>query len=152
MRVDCKSPEGQAFLNRAFKKKKSPSRKTRSSKKAAADTPKHDVVFFALLKSCGLPLPRPEYHFHEERLWRADYAWEAQRILLEVEGGIWTQGRHVRGKGYKGDMQKYTAAALDWWRVFRVEPDELSTMATIELLKKAFENAHYLQLPPNEEI
>lgn len=163
MKIDAKSPEGQALLKRAFQKKKSPKKSftevhessrfhDKKRKKAAATKPKYDIPFFALLKENDLPMPEPEYHFHDTRLWRADYSFKDQRILLEVEGGIWTQGRHTRGEGYKKDMEKYTEAALEWWRVFRVTPDGLVTMKTIELLKRAFKNAHYLQLPDKEDV
>jgi hypothetical protein len=35
----------------------------------------------------------------------------------EVEGGVWTCGRHVRGRGYEGDCEKYSEAALRGWCV-----------------------------------
>jgi hypothetical protein len=55
-------------------------------------------------------------------------------IALEVEGGVWTRGRHTRGKGFLGDMEKYNAAALGGWCVLRVTPDRL-TRVGIELVR-----------------
>jgi very-short-patch-repair endonuclease len=69
----------------------------------------------------------PEYQFDKKRRWRADYAVIQYNILLEVEGGIYTQGRHTRGTGYKNDMEKYTAASLQGWTLIRVQPSELLT-------------------------
>jgi very-short-patch-repair endonuclease len=40
-------------------------------------------------------------------------------LAVEVEGGMWTRGRHVRGEGYEGDCEKYNAAVLGGWRVLR---------------------------------
>jgi very-short-patch-repair endonuclease len=78
-----------------------------------------------MCKACGLPEPRPEYLFHPVRKWRFDYAWPDQKIALEVDGGIWTQGRHTRGAGKKNDMEKFTAAAMYGWRILYFEPSEL---------------------------
>ena len=88
----------------------------------------------------GIPEPDTEHRFCERR-WRFDYAWPAHMVALEVEGGAWTQGRHVRGKGYINDMHKYNRATLDGWRVFRTTPDELMTNATAEMLKRALGRA-----------
>lgn len=78
-----------------------------------------------------------EFKFHPVRKWRFDYAIPEHKIALEVEGGVWTGGRHVSGKGFLGDMEKYNAATLLGWRVFRTTPDELYKASTIELLRTA---------------
>ena len=38
---------------------------------------------------------------------------------MEVEGGTWSWGRHVRPDGFERDAEKYNAAALAGWRVLR---------------------------------
>lgn len=78
-----------------------------------------------------------EYKFHPERKWRFDYAVPEYRIALEVEGGVWTSGRHTRPQGFLGDIEKYNTATLMGWRVFRTTPTELYRTATINLLKEA---------------
>lgn len=78
-----------------------------------------------------------EFKFHPTRKWRFDYAIPSHRIALEVEGGVWTQGRHTRPQGFLGDVDKYNSAALLGWRVFRTTPSELYSRATIEMLKQA---------------
>lgn len=78
-----------------------------------------------------------EYKFHPERKWRFDYAVPEHKIALEVEGGVWTSGRHTRPQGFLGDIEKYNTATLMGWRVFRTTPTELYRTATINLLKEA---------------
>ena len=78
-----------------------------------------------------------EYRFHPVRKWRFDYAIPSHLIALEVEGGVWTGGRHIRASGFLGDMEKYNNAALLGWRVFRTTPKDLFTSATINLIKEA---------------
>ena len=89
-----------------------------------------------------------EYKFHPKRRWRFDYAIPDHKIALEVEGGVWTGGRHIRAQGFLGDMEKYNTATLMGWRVFRTTPDDLLKMVTLIMVKQAIlgnydpENAH----------
>lgn len=85
----------------------------------------------------GYPTPEYEYCFHAKRRWRFDVAFVAAKIAIEVEGGAFTQGRHVRGKGYLGDMEKYTEAAIAGWIVIRITPQQAHLLAGF--LKRAFE-------------
>lgn len=78
-----------------------------------------------------------EYKFHPVRKWRFDYAIVDHKIALEVEGGVWTGGRHTSPKGFLGDIEKYNSATLMGWRVFRVTPDDLYKTATLNLIKTA---------------
>lgn len=78
-----------------------------------------------------------EFQFHPKRRWRFDYAIPDHKIALEVEGGVWTQGRHTRPQGFLGDIEKYNTATLMGWRVFRTTPDDLYSTATLKLLKQA---------------
>lgn len=89
-----------------------------------------------------------EYRFHPTRKWRFDYAIPTHRIALEVEGGVWTAGRHTRPKGFIEDCNKYNQAALYGWRLFRCTPSDLMTRKTLDLLKSAI-NGDFL--PKNDE-
>lgn len=60
-----------------------------------------------------------EYRFHAKRRWRFDFAIPDIKLAIEHEGGIWIYGRHVRGKGYIGDLEKYNAATLLGWSILR---------------------------------
>jgi very-short-patch-repair endonuclease len=78
----------------------------------------------------GPPLER-EFKFHPTRKWRADFAHLDSRTLIEIEGGIFTNGRHTRGAGYAADLEKYLEATLAGWRVARLGPKEL-TIETVD--------------------
>lgn len=96
-------------------------------------------AFFGLLSAASIPLPEKEYRFVPERRWRFDFAWPGKFIALEVEGGVFTMGRHTRGAGYMKDLAKYSEAAVRGWRVIRVVPTRLAKTETITLLQRAFE-------------
>lgn len=82
-----------------------------------------------------------EYRFYKPRKWRFDYAFPKYKIALEVEGGVWTQGRHTNPKGFLGDMNKYNTATLLGWRLFRTTPKKLLSSNTIQLIRSAIGGA-----------
>jgi very-short-patch-repair endonuclease len=96
-----------------------------------------DPLFLALVKRAKLPMPVPEYRFAPPRRWRCDYAWPDQRVALEVEGGIFTRGRHSRGAGMLKDMEKYNTLAVMGWRLIRCTPTGLRDLATVQTLADA---------------
>ena len=52
-----------------------------------------------------------------------------------TQGGIWVNGRHNRAAGFNADLEKYLAAGLDGWRVFRLGPDQIR-LEVVERLAK----------------
>lgn len=81
--------------------------------------------------------PIPEYRFHPERRWRFDFAWPDHLVALEVEGGVWSGGRHTRPRGFLADIEKYNAATTLGWRVLRTTPEALYSTRTLGLIKQA---------------
>lgn len=75
-----------------------------------------------------------EYRFHPVRRWRFDYALPDYKIALEVEGGVWTGGRHNMPLGFLSDIEKYNTATLMGWRVVRVVPKDLYKSSTFDML------------------
>ena len=63
--------------------------------------------------------PIAEYPFAKPRRFRFDFAFPIERVAVELEGGVWSGGRHTRGAGYESDCEKYNLASLLGWRVLR---------------------------------
>ena len=61
-----------------------------------------------------------EHEFHPTRKWRFDFAWPAHRFAVEIEGITHGKGRHQQRDGFIGDAEKYEAAQLAGWTVYRV--------------------------------
>jgi very-short-patch-repair endonuclease len=76
--------------------------------------------FLLYWQSLGGPELKREFRFHPTRKWRADFAHIESRSLIEIEGGIYIQGRHNRPQGFAADAEKYLEAALGGWRVLRL--------------------------------
>ena len=94
-----------------------------------------EARFLMLWKHVKGPDLEREYRFHHERRWRSDFAHVGARVLIEIEGGIWVNGRHNRAAGFNADLEKYLAAGLAGWRVFRFGPDQI----TVENVKRMAE-------------
>ena len=80
-----------------------------------------------LAQLVGFPDPATELVFHPKRKWRFDYAWEEQKLALEVHGGIHSGGRHTRGRGFVEDRAKMNEATLLGWTVLEVTPEHIKS-------------------------
>lgn len=87
--------------------------------------------FAAICLASGLPEPVPEYQFAPPRLWRMDFAWVEQRLCLEIQGGLFTQGRHTRGAALLREYEKLNAACCKGWRVLLATPEQVSNGAIL---------------------
>jgi very-short-patch-repair endonuclease len=98
-----------------------------------------EIIMRIILGSLDIPQPKKEHQFLSTRKFRFDYAWIEQKIALEVEGGVWIQGRHTRGAGFVKDMEKYNLACVAGWKVLRFTPQQLRKKETYNLLSCLFE-------------
>ena len=66
-----------------------------------------------------------QYKFHPTRKWKFDVANPFYKIAIEVNGAIWTNGRHSRGSGLVKEYEKMRAAAALHWYVFAYDPKSI---------------------------
>ena len=88
------------------------------------------------LKAIGQDFER-EVRFHPPRRWRFDFAIPDLKIAIECEGGIYSNGRHVRGKGFENDCEKYNQAVLDGWRVLRFTGRMVKSGEALQTIERA---------------
>lgn len=110
-------------------------------KPASAQTFDHFEALLFQLQMSGLPAPQREFLFHKRRKWRFDFAWPDLMIAVEVEGGVWSNGRHVRGEGYEKDCEKYNEAQLMGWMVLRFTPGMIKRGKASGIVEKAVRRA-----------
>jgi len=71
-------------------------------------------------------------------MWRFDFAWPDHKVAVEVQGGIWSGGKHARGSGLVKDYEKANAAALLGWRLLYTDEKLLRTCAVADTLEQIF--------------
>ena len=79
----------------------------------------------------------PEYRFDAVRRWRFDFAFVDSKVALEVQGGLFTGGRHSRGPALLKEHEKLNAAACDGWRVLFTIPQNVCMGETVEMIRRA---------------
>lgn len=99
-----------------------------------------EILFEKHLRELKLGFVR-EYRFHAERRWRFDFWLPLSGLAIEIEGAIFTGGRHTRGAGYQKDLDKYNHATVMGYRVLR-----FSTTDVLRGRAKAFLE-HWLNSP-----
>lgn len=88
----------------------------------------------------GQPL-RQEHQFQHGRRWRFDFAHPQTRTAIEIEGGQWSGGRHTRGSGFGKDCEKYNAAALEGWTVFRLTGSMIRSDNLVPIINHIFQRS-----------
>jgi very-short-patch-repair endonuclease len=94
-----------------------------------------------MLTAYGVEFER-EYRFAPPRRWRADFYLPGPRILVEVQGGIWINGRHNRAGGYEADLERFNAAQLhpNRYRVLQFTTAQCISGEAITTIMEALEN------------
>lgn len=74
------------------------------------------------LRALGIKPFVPEMKFGGSigRRWRWDIAWPAESFAVEIQGGVFSGGRHVQGSGFEADAEKHAAGLLLGWRLLVV--------------------------------
>jgi hypothetical protein len=88
----------------------------------------------------GLPGYRKEFIFHPTRKWRFDYSWVDIKVALEIHGGIFTNGRHTRGKGFSEDKVKMNSAQLLGWIVIEATTAQVKNGQMLKWITQAIAN------------
>ena len=87
----------------------------------------------------GCVVGKEHFFARPVREWRIDVVILDLKIGIEIEGGVWTNGRHTRGKGFIDDIERYNAAVTFGWVILRFTPQDLNKITTFETIKKVVE-------------
>jgi hypothetical protein len=102
--------------------------------KGAANHSPGEELLMLLLDVLELEPPEREYRFAPPRRWRFDFAWPVRKLAVEVEGITYEGGRHQRIDGFEKDCEKYEAALLDGWRVYRTTAKRIRSGAAMKAI------------------
>ena len=96
-------------------------------------------MFFRLVgDNPSIPDPVEEFKFHPARKWRVDLCWPDQKLALEIEGGVFTNGRHVRPTGFIKDLEKYHALSILGYGLLRFTPQQMKSCESYDFIREWF--------------
>lgn len=81
------------------------------------------------------------HDYEKTRNWAVDFAWPGRRLIVEVEGGVYTQGRHTRPAGFIKDVEKYNALTLAGWTLIRFTRREVNSGEALNQIERALKEA-----------
>lgn len=85
-------------------------------------------------KWLGIPEPVKEVRFDPARRWRLDRVWPDCMVAFAIEGF----GHHKLSR-YWGDIEKYNAATLAGYYVFRVTTRMVKDGSAVQLVERALQ-------------
>jgi hypothetical protein len=105
------------------------------------------------IRALKLPAPAREFRFALDHIgggteirkrlkaarlkdWRFDFAWPDFKFAAEVEGGIFVNGRHTRGAGYREDCLKYHRAMALGWTIYRCDDSLVKNGSAVQLIEQ----------------
>lgn len=85
---------------------------------SSCDSPLEET-FLGQLRQLRLPEPVRQHRATEGRKWAWDFAYPdlSPPLLIDLHGGVWTQGRHSRAAGMRNDFEKHNRAVMDGFQV-----------------------------------
>jgi hypothetical protein len=112
----------------------------RKGVKATPASKPNPEIFLAMLRSHGIEEScEQEFEFAKPRKWRFDWVFRdmVRPVALEIQGGIFTGGRHVRGAALLEEMAKLNEACILGYRVLFATPADVTSGAIFPILRRA---------------
>lgn len=108
-------------LNPGLKQKPAKQDKTEARKQVEKEIRENFArQFEAVWQRNDGPTLIKEFHVSDERDFSNDYLHVESKTIIELDGGVYTGGRHVRPQGFINDCVKLNIAALAGYRVIRI--------------------------------
>ncbi len=104
------------------KAKTAPKAKAKAKAKKQSAGSKGEEALAAQLLAAGVEFAR-EQTLIPKRRFRFDFVITGSDLVIEVEGGTWSGGRHTSGVGFRSDCYKYNLALELGYRVLRYTTD-----------------------------
>ena len=78
-----------------------------------------------LFKAEGLK-PEVQYKYVPGRKFEADFCFVTEKLIVEVDGGVYGRRAHGSISGILADMKRTNYASMNGYRVMRYEPSEIT--------------------------
>lgn len=92
------------------------------------------------IKAAGIASPEREYMFAKPRRFRADFAWVAEKLLVEIDGGLYVaRSGHRTASGVMRDMEKGNLAALKGYLYLRFNAEQIRDGSALGVIETVLE-------------
>jgi very-short-patch-repair endonuclease len=107
--------------------------------KAKAERDKFEDKLASQLAAVGI-YPQRQFKFHPTRRWLADFWLAEHKLLIEVDGGGWMNGKgHFSEHGRRHDGERDRAATLMGYRVVRFTGSEVTDGSALRTIQEMVE-------------
>jgi hypothetical protein len=96
-----------------------------------------DTLAFQM-KAARLPTPIRQFFAIPGRKLAFDFGFPDWRLLVEVQGGVWTKGKHGRGSGIIGDQNKLNLAVLNGYFTLQFSVNHIDDGSALQTIQRAF--------------
>lgn len=112
-----------------------------NKKLSRAETEQHEREFAFQVRAHKLPEPVTQYLWARDlgRQFRADFAWPAFAVIVEVQGGIWMPagvGAHSGGAAIERDIEKAQHAALLGITLVPITEKQITSGVAIDITRR----------------
>ncbi len=132
-------PHLKALVDKELMSRPAPERKPKKSGSLsdADEQRKFEDMFAFHVAIAKLPIPERQFKIIEGRKFAADFAWPAQRLVVEIQGGIWRKGggAHSRPGQIVKDIEKMQLAAIAGWFYMPVTTDQVRNGEALRLIE-----------------
>lgn len=108
---------------------------------AAAKRQENEQALWTQIKQLSLPSPLAECQGDDTRFlegcdYRADLWWPGWGLIVEVDGGTHSGGRHVRGVGYEEDRERDTEASIAGFTTLRFTAGQIEDGYAVQAIER----------------
>lgn len=94
-----------------------------------------DLLAFQL-SAAGIEFVQ-QHVYAPPRKFRADIAFPYARLLVEIQGGVYSRKAHGSITGVLADIERLNAATLAGWRLLRFTPQSVKSGEALQLIERA---------------
>lgn len=70
------------------------------------------------------------------RNWVYDFVFRERSLIVEIEGGVFSHGRHTRALGFTEDCRKYNFATAHGWHLLRFTTEMVKNGEALEIFRE----------------
>jgi very-short-patch-repair endonuclease len=97
-----------------------------------------ELELLSQIRMIGMPEPEVEYVAIPGRKFRHDMAFVDQKVLIEIQGGIYSyKPSHASAGGIRRDCEKANLAVANGWRLFHFTPDMVRSGEAVKMIEEA---------------